>query len=202
MGRPKLKSEAVATTERLLLAAEEEFAAHGFEGARLSDIAAKVGISRPSLLYHFESKEALYAAVVKTAFLRLGEALAFATDGRERFETKLLAAVRHFVEFIEERPALAKLVLREIIDARGIGRSIVVDGGVPVLEQMERFIQREGHGRVSSAVPLRAALMSIVSSVMVRASAGPLRKPLWGEGDETPLLAQALFLGTLEEVRC
>ena len=195
MGRPKLKSDAVATTERLLLAAEEEFALHGFEAARLSDIAGRVGISRPSLLYHFESKEALYEAVVRTAFLRLAEALAFAPDGKDRFEDRLLRAVEHFVDFIQARPSLAKIVLREVIDARGVGHALVLEGGVPVLEQMEAFIRREAKGRVRADLPLRGALLWIVSSVMLREASGPLKLPLWGAGDDSQRLAEALFLG-------
>ena len=77
----------LATTERLLISAERHFAKLGFDGARLSDIAAEAGISRPSLLYHFESKEALYAAVVRTALLRLGEALVLEIEGRAPFPT-------------------------------------------------------------------------------------------------------------------
>lgn len=194
MARPKLDAAPVATTERLLGAAEEEFAAHGFEGARLSDIAARVGISRPSLLYHYASKHALYTAVVRTALLRLGAALALELEGQDAFELRLGRAVDGFVEFVEERPSLAKLLLREFLDDRGPGHDIVVGAGVPVLEQLERFLREQGAGRTRADLPLREALLAIVCSVLMRTSSGPLRMPLWGPTDDTRALALALFL--------
>ena len=71
MGRPRRSDSQVATTERLLTAAEKRFGKNGFDAARLSDIAKDAGITRPSLLYHFESKEKLYDAVVARAFDKL-----------------------------------------------------------------------------------------------------------------------------------
>ncbi len=198
MARPKLvpaaSSEPIATTERLLVAAEEEFARLGFEGARLSDIAARVGISRPSLLYHYESKQALYTAVVRTAFLRLGAALAFELDGRDPFDQRLGRAVDGFVEFVEERPSLAKLLIREMLDDRGPGHEIVVSAGVPVLEQIEAFLRTHGAERVRAGLPLREALLQIVCAVLMRTSAGSLRAPLWGERDDTRAVALAMLL--------
>ncbi|MBC8069692.1 MAG: helix-turn-helix transcriptional regulator, partial [Deltaproteobacteria bacterium] len=56
MGRPPVSSVITATPERILEAARAEFAAVGFAQAKLADIAARAGITRPSLLYHFGTK--------------------------------------------------------------------------------------------------------------------------------------------------
>jgi len=47
----------------LLDAALEEFAAHGFAGARVRDIAERAGVSKDLVNYYFDSKEGLYTAV-------------------------------------------------------------------------------------------------------------------------------------------
>lgn len=58
----------VATKRRLLEAAQTEFAAHGFQGARLRDIAKRAGV-QPALIHHyFDDKEGLYRAMLDAAF--------------------------------------------------------------------------------------------------------------------------------------
>ncbi|MDN3354825.1 TetR/AcrR family transcriptional regulator [Actinomadura sp. DC4] len=50
--------------ERLLVAALRLFVQHGFRGTSLADIAADVGCSKASLLYHFSNKEAILAELL------------------------------------------------------------------------------------------------------------------------------------------
>ena len=115
MGRPRRKENEMATTERLLAAAESCFAACGYEAARLQDIAREAGITRPSLLYHFESKEKLYEAVVTRAFQQLQQALlAVSTQSRE-FEDIVVGLTEAYVGFVEDHPAVAAVVLGEMV---------------------------------------------------------------------------------------
>lgn len=50
--------------ERILNSAREEFAERGFAAARMEDIARRVGISRAALYLAFDSKEAMFRALV------------------------------------------------------------------------------------------------------------------------------------------
>ena len=50
--------------DRILEAAREEFAERGFAAARLEDVAKRVGISRAALYLAFDSKEAMFRALV------------------------------------------------------------------------------------------------------------------------------------------
>ncbi len=50
--------------EEILQAAEEEFARNGYEGANISRIAKKVGVTHVLLYYHFQNKENLFTEVL------------------------------------------------------------------------------------------------------------------------------------------
>ena len=50
--------------ESILNAATEVFAAAGYRAAKVSDVAARIGVSEPVIFQNFGSKEALYAAVL------------------------------------------------------------------------------------------------------------------------------------------
>jgi AcrR family transcriptional regulator len=51
--------------ESILDAATEVFAAAGYRAARVSDVAARIGVSEPVIFQNFGSKAALYAAVLE-----------------------------------------------------------------------------------------------------------------------------------------
>ena len=59
MGRP-----ARVTREQVLKAAREAFAARGYDGTTLADIAARLGVSPAALLRHAPTKAALFAAAM------------------------------------------------------------------------------------------------------------------------------------------
>ena len=58
---------------RASCAAEEVFAAKGFDGASTREIAAAAGVNISSLHYHWESKETLYFAVFQNIYDRIVE---------------------------------------------------------------------------------------------------------------------------------
>lgn len=63
--RPRAtRMSALLRREQLLDAAVEAFAEHGFRGASTAGIAARLGVSEPTLFRHFPSKRALYLAAI------------------------------------------------------------------------------------------------------------------------------------------
>ena len=78
--------------ESILDAATEVFAAAGYRAGKVSDVAARIGVSEPVIFQNFGSKEALYAAVLdRVADGVLGELQAHA--GRHGSAAEVLAHV-------------------------------------------------------------------------------------------------------------
>ena len=65
-GAPR-KTTRIQREKRKLIreAALDVFSAHGFRGATLDQIAEASGLSKPNLLYYFESKEAIHAELLE-----------------------------------------------------------------------------------------------------------------------------------------
>jgi TetR/AcrR family transcriptional regulator len=62
---PKRERNADSTKKALLNAGEVEFAAKGFDGARLQSIARAVGVQQALIHHYFDDKEGLYRAVIE-----------------------------------------------------------------------------------------------------------------------------------------
>ena len=98
------------------------------------------------------------------------------------------------MEFVEERPAMAPIVIREIVDGRGPAREILLKQISPTLDLVEKWIANQGKGILSSELPIRAALLQLCSDILLRASSGPLRNTLWDKNNKTSLqLTEILF---------
>ncbi len=103
------------TAERILDAAEEIFAERGYAGTTLRKVATAVGIRIPSLYNHFESKEALYAAVLERNLQPVLRALsdyAAPNNGRGEGARKL---VETMMSVMAEHRRLAGLLQHETL---------------------------------------------------------------------------------------
>ncbi len=134
-----------STRDQILDEALRCFAERGYDGTSLNDIAAGVGIKRPSLLHHFPSKEALYGDVFERLLSdwmeRLEDAIAAPVEGWDKAELVLRAGLDLFAH----TPDYVRIMRREALDGGvhlGIDLSGVLrplfDGAAEYLDQQMR----------------------------------------------------------------
>jgi len=105
---------AAQTRERLLRAAADAFAAHGYDGTRVADIAAAAGVSNGALYAHFASKADLLVEALRTHGRQVLADL-FAADP-ERSVTDLLLVIGR--QLLRRRDPIGYLVVEATVAAR------------------------------------------------------------------------------------
>jgi TetR/AcrR family transcriptional regulator len=105
--RKKQERNSADKKARILKAAEQEFSAKGFDGARLSAIAKAADVQQALIHHYFEDKERLHAEVLRTGVAAMAEAawgilkeMDAPTRGKRRTAAELRTLAEAFVHLM------------------------------------------------------------------------------------------------------
>lgn len=170
-----------SSRERILSVARSEFAAHGFERARLQDIAGGAGLRHPTLLYYFSSKEGLYAAVIAQAVADWAEEMRVAIENPLTGFAQVSALIDAGFHFFAAHEDFVRIVRREALEGAGRLEGAIAEFVRPFLERSVAFLEREtAAGRLRPHDPLE--LMQVVyGAVLTCFSDALFRSKLTGQ---------------------
>lgn len=181
-----------ATREAVALAAHEAFAASGYHGVSVRDIAAAVGVNVATVHYHYGTKAALYQDV----FDRLSEAeaaalgdhvaevrAAAARGSAADLRTALLTLLEGYVDFVAAHPSAARLWSHRALEAPASEDPLQQVYGAPLYRALEgALLQAAGRGVVRSA-DYHLLLKSYIWTVYGFFTGGPLDDTWGGPGN-------------------
>ena len=99
---------------KILDAALEVFSAQGFRGATLDQIAGVAGLSKPNLLYYFDSKEAMHRALLDD-LLDVWLAPLRAMNPAGNGKAEIMAYMRRKLQMSREYPRESRLFANEVL---------------------------------------------------------------------------------------
>lgn len=129
--------------DRILDAAVEAASVHGIGRMSVADVAARAGLSRPTVYKRYPSKDALVAATVSREAMGVVEATRQAAAGIEDPREALTAAVATVLRLAREHPLLDRVVRTE---PERLVPLLTTDDG-PILGAVRRVIETVFTGR-------------------------------------------------------
>lgn len=114
--KPRTRSaQREATRERIVEAALEAFAEHGFRGASTRDIAERARTNQGLITYHFSSKDALWRAAADRIFGMLAKRMTEQLNALASEDPRARAreAIRSYVRFAAGHPELFRIMVDE-----------------------------------------------------------------------------------------
>lgn len=195
----KRERNAGATKRRILNAAANEFAAKGFDGARLGSIARAAGVQQALIHHYFSDKEGLHAAVVESGLAAMTEAVwgllsqmdapvANRRGKKRRGPAELRALAASFVElllrfFVDNGWFLSILRHEARRDGGAAGKSatkIVAENVGPVFDAIvARLEEMRARGEIRGDVDPKHLVLSCVAMIAFPFQEEPFVNAIW-----------------------
>lgn len=165
--RPRRSHDSKATRKSLLSAAAKLFAARGFDGASVAEVARKAGANKALINYHFGGKLQLYRTIVREMFAELLDRVEpLRHDARPPDHV-----LREFIAIVGDtanrrRPDLSKMMLREVIAGGPHLDHEVLVYPMRVFAVVREIIERGVRERVFRPVDPILTHMSVIGSLV------------------------------------
>lgn len=143
--RPRWKRRPDARPEEIIEAAIEVFGQQGFARTKLDDVARKAGVSKGTLYLYFDSKDALFRAMMKArleAKLATAEELVRNWTGNSADLLRAYARMHWTTMNQPESVRIVRLVMSELVSFPELARWYYQEGVMRMRGVVERILAR------------------------------------------------------------
>ena len=178
------KAEKKETTEQQILeAAKNVFQAKGMDGARMQEIADEAGINKAMLHYYYRSKEILFEAVFKSAFLLLAPQLNAILNDDSSIEEKIKNFTFNYVSFMMKHPYLPNFIIQELNRKEDFIIKLKENTSFPNLDKFKLKIESEVSQGILNPIEADQLFVNIIALNIFPFLGKPLIKA-FGNKDE------------------
>jgi TetR/AcrR family transcriptional regulator len=155
-------------------AGSELFSERGFDGVPIEEVAARAGVNKALISYHFRGKRGLYVAILESAFGSLAARLGAVETDTKSARAGLRAFLETFDQFARERPGFPTLFMREVL-AEGIDEA-VLPHLLGIIGFSRRLAERGAREGVFRRVDPLLLHMALVGSLLFFFATEPARR--------------------------
>ena len=169
------------TRARLLKAAAETFAEHGYENATIREICSRAGANIALVSYHFGDKLMLYTEVLRHS-RRAAKTPAADDDPETALRKMIRAMVERAFENKDQANLLFRMMMHEFVHPTTATARVVDEVLRPVYDRLRELVSAI-LGLPTDHQTTRLAVHSILGQVAHYTHRTPLLKRLWPEMD-------------------
>lgn len=136
------------TRQRILEVALGLFAARGYEGTSIRDIAEAMDMTKAAIFYHFPAKDQILANILFPALGRIDALLTAHDEAPGPIDVREL--VRELIDVIAE---IGPHVVRLLDDPSVGARIYKIANESAITERIERLLARQARGQVATSAP-------------------------------------------------
>jgi AcrR family transcriptional regulator len=166
----------VPRRDRILDAAAEEFAARGFDGAKVDRIAARARVNKALLYYYFHNKAALYHEMLLDVFRTVATAVVGVREQGGSPHEQMDRFIQTVADTTLSRPRFPAIWLREMSEGgRHLDESIVLEMR-KVIETLGSILQDGRRSGVFREANPFVVQISIVAPLLLFSATRPVRE--------------------------
>ena len=176
------------TRAKILAATDQAFGELGFDAATTRDIAARSGVNKALIHYHFGSKEELLGALLDDYYARLTVTLVGAMARRATLAEQAADVADAYGDFLAENRTFCSIVQREVASGRHVER--LVSRTLPSFRAATEWLARLAPG-ASGELELAHVLTSVYGMIVTYFTYGRVLEALTGQDPYRPAALEA-----------
>jgi AcrR family transcriptional regulator len=151
------------TESNILNAAKEIFERKGMAATRMQEIADEAGINKSMLHYYYRSKQRLFEAVFKSAFLTLAPQLNEIINADNSLFDKIRNFTNNYISFVVKHPYIPNFIIQELNRNPEFVKKIVAEKNFPNISKFKQQVDKKVEEGIIKPIKAEQLFINIMS---------------------------------------